>query len=87
MKQFIITILFLLTITALYAQLYIQPQVGYSFALNPDIIHSSISINNIKNEYSTKLLFAQGINLGLGIGYKINPHLCFIKCAFPFITL
>lgn len=73
----IIIFLILLSFVGLYsfAQVYIQPSVGYNFSSQPSVNQSIFVTDNQKTVYTTKFKYGEGAYLGLNLGYKFKSNL------------
>jgi len=79
MKKILIILTFnlLFNLNHSFGQFYIQPSIGYSLSTYPQEDRATITINNLKTVYKTKLDFGEGLHLGLNLGYNLGENFLF----------
>lgn len=74
MKKIFIAVCLICLISSARAQLYIHLNSGYSVSTQPDIRQNRVITDNTIDLFRIKFSYGNGLNLGIGAGYKFSEH-------------
>jgi hypothetical protein len=75
MRNIFILIIFLLVAGTSFGQVYISAFRGISIPTNPFVSENIIAVDTKVLSFKTKFPFGEGVDLGIGMGYKFSNNL------------